>query len=702
MEVKPSLEDMIKQLAEGQRHLQLVWEAQQREAKEDREALQSALKSQATIMASNQLVHENALKKMTDTIAASKVHPNVPSSVLQKYQEGEDPDSFFTNFERVASSAQWPEDKWGQYIAPLLTGTLQSAYQAANPGGTTPYSEIKKSVLERVGHDTEYYRTRFRKIKWGPNEDPRTYYYRVKDLGLKWLGPLGTDREDVIKIIVLEQYLDSLPSSTRNWIRQHPKIDTETAVDLACAYHRSGDVKHQSIRPVGKPPITPPQFPPRRTMEEPGPSRSTERSPMQQPQCFSCGEWGHIARGCPKRHEGVEPMEIGVTRGRVLCLGKSDVSFKHSLRINGLPVMALIDSGCSQSVIRRSIIHPVQPTNDQWVTICCIHGDRAQYPLSTVEVEWNTHLDLLPVGLMDNLIEECVIGTDYQRFHEILDQTRKKDPVDEWWGTAPFWEASICSSPTRKKLTRRERRAEKHRFATKQVQKEEGGLVAHIETAPISFRMSQHEDPTLGNAWKNAKPASTGEVRHIPGSRQCPADFLSRCPDSSVLYQSRSWEGVCRRASLASPTDVTHWRSPDAFPDLRPRRQGNAWRRRRQSAPDFRVAGIFKERDAAIERGEQEEKTEPRRYHRPREPEGKPARTDPDWKEAAGGTRPGEDETACHGPGGSWLHKVRALFKGRHNKEERRGGREGREERGGSKKGDKDWGNSQGPLSLDP
>ncbi|KAJ1091241.1 hypothetical protein NDU88_004368 [Pleurodeles waltl] len=134
MSEKLTLEDMIKQLAEGQRHLQLVLEAHQREAKEDREALQSTLKSQATILANNQLVHETALQKLMDTIAASKVHPNVPSSVLQKFQEGEDPDSFFTNFERVASSTQWPDERWGQYIAPLLTGILQTAYQAANPG----------------------------------------------------------------------------------------------------------------------------------------------------------------------------------------------------------------------------------------------------------------------------------------------------------------------------------------------------------------------------------------------------------------------------------------------------------------------------------------------------------------------------------------------------------------------------------------
>ncbi|KAJ1138687.1 hypothetical protein NDU88_005068 [Pleurodeles waltl] len=103
MEGTPTVADMMQQLAEGQRHLPIGWEEQQKEAKVEREALQSDLKSQATIMANNQLVHENALKNLTDTIAATRVHPNVPSSVLQRYQEGEDPDAFFTNFERVAT-----------------------------------------------------------------------------------------------------------------------------------------------------------------------------------------------------------------------------------------------------------------------------------------------------------------------------------------------------------------------------------------------------------------------------------------------------------------------------------------------------------------------------------------------------------------------------------------------------------------------
>ena len=59
-------------------------------------------------------------------------------------------------------AANWPPDKCGNYLGPLLAGELQAAFQAANPTGATPISSLKKSILERLGLDEEMYRIRFR------------------------------------------------------------------------------------------------------------------------------------------------------------------------------------------------------------------------------------------------------------------------------------------------------------------------------------------------------------------------------------------------------------------------------------------------------------------------------------------------------------------------------------------------------------
>ncbi|XP_069077637.1 octapeptide-repeat protein T2-like [Pleurodeles waltl] len=170
------------------------------------------------------------------------------------------------------------------------------------------------------------------------------------------------------------------------------------------------------------------------------------------------------------------------------------------------------------------------------------------------------------------------------------------------------------------------------------------------------------------------------KVRHIPGARQCPADFLSRCPDSSGLYQSRSWEGVCRRAA---PQESGSWRSSAS---LQPRRHGDAWGRRRKSAPEFRVAdteeglratgrGGSAGRDQEAEEETRKKSEEERDAETEHQDEiGRSAESEREG-EARRSANPGhqgneeeekseephreetEDATACHGPGGSWLDK---------------------------------------------
>ena len=93
-----TLADVVSQLAEGQRHLQLVLEQQTKAALQDKQAFQDALQSQASMAANNQVVQDTALLCLTDVITNARVHPNVPSAVLQKYREGDDPDFFFCKY----------------------------------------------------------------------------------------------------------------------------------------------------------------------------------------------------------------------------------------------------------------------------------------------------------------------------------------------------------------------------------------------------------------------------------------------------------------------------------------------------------------------------------------------------------------------------------------------------------------------------
>ncbi|KAJ1160333.1 hypothetical protein NDU88_000835 [Pleurodeles waltl] len=167
-------------------------------------------------------------------------------------------------------------------------------------------------------------------------------------------------------------------------------------------------------------------------------------------------------------------------------------------------------------------------------------------------------------------------------------------------------------------------------------------------------------------------------------------------PKRRLLAQRRSDGEVPRRAA---PQESGSWRSSAS---LQPRRHGDAWGRRRKSAPEFRVAdteeglratgrGGSAGRDQEAEEETGEKREEERDAETDHQDEiGRSAESEREG-EARKSANPGhqgneeeekseephreetEDATACHGPGGSWLDKVRALVKGRKRDQGREG-----------------------------
>lgn len=143
------------------------------------------------------------------------------------------------NFECVTRACGWPLEKWPFFLAPLLTGEAQVACQVANAAGDTPYMEIKNIILDHLGLDAEAYRVRFRKEKGHPGENPKTLFFRLKMAADKWLSPSTSTKEEIMDKIYLEQYLDALQFNTQKWLRQHPQLTVEQAIEMATTYARA-------------------------------------------------------------------------------------------------------------------------------------------------------------------------------------------------------------------------------------------------------------------------------------------------------------------------------------------------------------------------------------------------------------------------------------------------------------------------------
>ncbi|XP_078533942.1 uncharacterized protein LOC144820212 [Lissotriton helveticus] len=495
------MEAAVKHLAESQELLGKMMEKFLKTAEDDRGQLHDVLKGQGS-------AQDQALEKLTTVMGQQRPTTSLPSVVLQKYVPGEDPDYFFTNFERLAQAAAWPADRWGHYLGPLLTGELQAAYQQANIQGQTPYADIKTCILERLGIDDETYRVRLRQAREGPQETPRALSFRIQDLTNRWLKPATATKEDILAKIYLEQYLASLHPATQKWVRQHARLTLDSAVEIASAYSRAQETQRPKEEHPSR--ITPGNHP--RVPRPPQVVRRPDPAPLMPypilprphppgPQCYHCGGFGHIARVCPQKEE---PMDIGMARNYAcLTADNTPPPFRCPVRIDGHGMMALADTGCRQSVLRpQELPHPVGPVTGN-VAITCVHGDTKSYPTTQVHVQNPTDKgSLLTVGLIPNLPEQAILGSDYSGLPRLLQDTT--DSLRKWWAEAPFsHELSPVNPVIRPTKTRRQKKKEKREYAM--------AFPAQIDVHPWEtdreFRATQQEDPVLQEAWARALDA---------------------------------------------------------------------------------------------------------------------------------------------------------------------------------------------------
>lgn len=81
-------------------------------------------------------------------------------------------------------------------------------------------------------YDSEESRQKFRHFKYSEVSGPREALSKLWELCLQWLRPEIHSKEQIVELLVLEQFLRILPEEVRAWINlQHPK-NTEDVVTL--------------------------------------------------------------------------------------------------------------------------------------------------------------------------------------------------------------------------------------------------------------------------------------------------------------------------------------------------------------------------------------------------------------------------------------------------------------------------------------
>ncbi|XP_053118581.1 zinc finger and SCAN domain-containing protein 32-like [Hemicordylus capensis] len=142
----------------------------------------------------------------------------------------EDVETYLATFEDVAEACKWPKEQWVTRLVPALNGAALQAYNSLDPRESGDYGKVKAAILREDSASLERQRQNFRHFRYQEAEGPRDVCSRLRGLCHRWLEPESRTKEQIVELLVLEQFLTILPEEMQDWVQEyHPKTCIQAA-----------------------------------------------------------------------------------------------------------------------------------------------------------------------------------------------------------------------------------------------------------------------------------------------------------------------------------------------------------------------------------------------------------------------------------------------------------------------------------------
>ncbi|XP_077186694.1 uncharacterized protein LOC143834044 isoform X2 [Paroedura picta] len=158
------------------------------------------------------------------------------SQVPEEPAPWNDAKAFLASFEQVADACRWPKGKWAAQLLPALSGEAERAFKSLEAGDREDYGKVKAAILRRESIAREKQRQHFRRFCYQEAEGPRGAYSRLQELCCQWLSVERNTKEQILELLILEQFLTVLPPEVQSWVRELGPESCSQAVALAEAF----------------------------------------------------------------------------------------------------------------------------------------------------------------------------------------------------------------------------------------------------------------------------------------------------------------------------------------------------------------------------------------------------------------------------------------------------------------------------------
>ncbi|KAF7235353.1 hypothetical protein EYD10_17818 [Varanus komodoensis] len=159
-------------------------------------------------------------------------HMGWGSAATAEVAPWEDAKAFLASFEQVAKACRWPRAEWAARLLPALSGVAEQAFSILESRDQEDYGKVKAAILRGDALRMEMQRQLFRQFCCQEVEDPRRVYSQLQELCHQWLKPERHSKEQILELLILEQFLAILPLEIQSWIREGGPESCAQAVAL--------------------------------------------------------------------------------------------------------------------------------------------------------------------------------------------------------------------------------------------------------------------------------------------------------------------------------------------------------------------------------------------------------------------------------------------------------------------------------------
>uniref|UniRef100_A0A8D2L430 SCAN box domain-containing protein n=1 Tax=Varanus komodoensis TaxID=61221 RepID=A0A8D2L430_VARKO len=100
------------------------------------------------------------------------------------------------------------------------TGQAEWAYRVLEARDKEDYGKVKAAILRGDALSREKQRQHFRRFCYQEADGPRGAYSQLQELCHRWLKIEQHSKEQILELLILEQFLTILPSEVQGWVRE--------------------------------------------------------------------------------------------------------------------------------------------------------------------------------------------------------------------------------------------------------------------------------------------------------------------------------------------------------------------------------------------------------------------------------------------------------------------------------------------------